>query len=131
MSHLRHTMSTLTTVYASIFMKLGARQLTTCPKILQQCKSLPLVQDSGPVSLVQCRTLTSRPHPTVDKVIRVDHAGEFGADRIYAGQVAVLGKTEVGHVIKVNFPLRSDNLRGGGGGGALSGNKSLFEHIYV
>ena len=26
---------------------------------------------------------------------RVDHAGEFGADRIYAGQMAVLGDTEV------------------------------------
>jgi demethoxyubiquinone hydroxylase (CLK1/Coq7/Cat5 family) len=27
---------------------------------------------------------------------RVDHAGEYGADRIYAGQLAVLGNTEVG-----------------------------------
>jgi len=27
-----------------------------------------------------------------DRVIRVDHAGEFGANRIYAGQMAVLGK---------------------------------------
>ena len=31
---------------------------------------------------------------------RVDHAGEFGADRIYAGQMAVLGDTEVSfHVL--------------------------------
>lgn len=29
----------------------------------------------------------------MDSIIRVDHAGEFGADRIYAGQMAVLGKT--------------------------------------
>ena len=43
-----------------------------------------------------------RPHPSVDKVIRVDHAGEFGADRIYAGQAAVLGQSEVGDIIKVN-----------------------------
>lgn len=28
----------------------------------------------------------------VDEFIRVDHAGELGADRIYAGQMAVLGK---------------------------------------
>ena len=28
-------------------------------------------------------------------ICRVDHAGEFGADRIYAGQMAVLGDTEV------------------------------------
>lgn len=28
----------------------------------------------------------------MESIIRVDHAGEFGADRIYAGQMAVLGK---------------------------------------
>ena len=28
----------------------------------------------------------------LDRIIRVDHAGELGADRIYAGQMAVLGK---------------------------------------
>lgn len=28
----------------------------------------------------------------IDRIIRVDHAGELGADRIYAGQMAVLGK---------------------------------------
>lgn len=27
----------------------------------------------------------------LDTIIRVDHAGELGADRIYAGQMAVLG----------------------------------------
>lgn len=43
----------------------------------------------------------SRPHPTVDRVVRVNHAGEFGADRIYAGQAAVLGNSSVGPVIKV------------------------------
>ena len=31
---------------------------------------------------------------------RVDHAGEFGADRIYAGQQAVLGNTPVGPTIQ-------------------------------
>jgi ubiquinone biosynthesis monooxygenase Coq7 len=29
----------------------------------------------------------------VKKFIRVDHAGEYGAERIYAGQLAVLGRT--------------------------------------
>ena len=33
-----------------------------------------------------------RPSPMVDKFVRVDHAGELGADRIYAGQMAVLGE---------------------------------------
>lgn len=28
----------------------------------------------------------------VDRIIRVDHAGEFGAQRIYEGQLAVLGR---------------------------------------
>ena len=27
----------------------------------------------------------------IEKIVRVDHAGELGADRIYAGQMAVLG----------------------------------------
>ena len=33
----------------------------------------------------------SRASPEVQSIIRVDHAGELGADRIYAGQMAVLG----------------------------------------
>ncbi len=28
----------------------------------------------------------------IDRIVRVDHAGEFGAQRIYAGQLAVLGR---------------------------------------
>lgn len=32
---------------------------------------------------------------TRDRIIRVDHAGELGADRIYAGQMAVLGEKEL------------------------------------
>jgi len=32
----------------------------------------------------------------IDKFLRVDHAGEFGADRIYAGQLAVLGPKGTG-----------------------------------
>ncbi|MBT6138951.1 MAG: demethoxyubiquinone hydroxylase family protein [Rhodospirillaceae bacterium] len=29
----------------------------------------------------------------IDRILRVDHAGEFGAKRIYEGQLAVLGKS--------------------------------------
>ncbi|XP_063696267.1 5-demethoxyubiquinone hydroxylase, mitochondrial [Culicoides brevitarsis] len=36
----------------------------------------------------------------LDKIIRVDHAGELGADRIYAGQMAILGKTKSGPTIQ-------------------------------
>jgi demethoxyubiquinone hydroxylase (CLK1/Coq7/Cat5 family) len=39
----------------------------------------------------------------IDKIIRVDHAGELAADRIYAGQMAVLGRTDVGPTIQVNY----------------------------
>lgn len=36
----------------------------------------------------------------LDRIIRVDHAGELGADRIYAGQMAVLGNTKSGPTIQ-------------------------------
>ncbi|MFQ3623275.1 MAG: demethoxyubiquinone hydroxylase family protein [Acetobacteraceae bacterium] len=34
------------------------------------------------------------PEDLVHRMIRVDHAGEYGASRIYAGQLAVLGHTD-------------------------------------
>lgn len=36
----------------------------------------------------------------IDRIIRVDHSGELAADRIYAGQMAVLGRTDVGPTIQ-------------------------------
>lgn len=36
----------------------------------------------------------------IERIIRVDHAGEYGAARIYAGQLAVLGKEPVGDTIR-------------------------------
>lgn len=35
----------------------------------------------------------------IDRMLRVDHAGEIGARQIYAGQLAVFGGTPVGRVI--------------------------------
>ncbi|XP_026487047.1 5-demethoxyubiquinone hydroxylase, mitochondrial [Vanessa tameamea] len=43
---------------------------------------------------------TWKKNPQLDSIIRVDHAGELGADRIYAGQMAVLGNTAEGPLIK-------------------------------
>lgn len=40
------------------------------------------------------------PAALVDRVIRVDHAGEYGAKRIYEGQLAVLGEKAEGPVIR-------------------------------
>ncbi|CAG9859555.1 unnamed protein product [Phyllotreta striolata] len=53
-------------------------------------RSLPIV--SGARSKTDLAVL--------DEIIRVDHAGELGADRIYAGQMAVLGATSKGPLIK-------------------------------
>lgn len=36
-------------------------------------------------------TLPGDPKPDIDSMIRVDQAGEYGATRIYAGQLAILG----------------------------------------
>ncbi|XP_067641669.1 5-demethoxyubiquinone hydroxylase, mitochondrial [Eurosta solidaginis] len=43
--------------------------------------------------------LRKRPTALIEEIIRVDHAGELGADRIYAGQMAVLGKGPMGKTI--------------------------------
>lgn len=36
----------------------------------------------------------------IDRLVRVDHAGEFGAQRIYQGQIDVLGHTHVGPTLR-------------------------------
>lgn len=36
----------------------------------------------------------------LERLVRVNHAGEYGAQRIYAGQIAVLGDTEVGEELR-------------------------------
>ncbi len=36
----------------------------------------------------------------IERIIRVDHAGEYGAVRIYKGQLAVLGRSPSGDVIR-------------------------------
>ncbi|NKB48289.1 MAG: demethoxyubiquinone hydroxylase family protein [Alphaproteobacteria bacterium] len=40
------------------------------------------------------------PQTQVERMIRVDHAGEYGAARIYEGQLAVLGNRPVGDAIR-------------------------------
>ncbi|KAK9888741.1 hypothetical protein WA026_000968 [Henosepilachna vigintioctopunctata] len=47
--------------------------------------------------------ILSSPYSTklkIDEIIRVNHAGELGADQIYAGQMAILGGTAKGVIIK-------------------------------
>ncbi|WP_198373055.1 demethoxyubiquinone hydroxylase family protein [Roseomonas rosulenta] len=40
------------------------------------------------------------PRDYVERAIRVDHAGEYGAKRIYQGQLAVLGRSKYGPMIE-------------------------------
>jgi ubiquinone biosynthesis monooxygenase Coq7 len=40
------------------------------------------------------------PRQELEQIIRVDHAGEYGAARIYAGQLAVLGRGPKGDVLR-------------------------------
>ncbi|XP_060116869.1 5-demethoxyubiquinone hydroxylase, mitochondrial [Heteronotia binoei] len=49
--------------------------------------------------------------PVIDRIIRVDHAGEYGANRIYAGQMAVLGRTSVGPVIQQMWNQEKEHLK--------------------
>ena len=49
----------------------------------------------------------------LDEIIRVDHAGEYGATRIYDGQIAVFGKdSKIGKTIqkksKISFFLNKN-----------------------
>ena len=36
----------------------------------------------------------------VERIIRVDHAGEYGAKRIYQGQIAILGRGPKGDILR-------------------------------
>jgi ubiquinone biosynthesis monooxygenase Coq7 len=48
---------------------------------------------------------------TTDRMIRVDHAGEYGATRIYAGQLAVLGRGGKGDLIRHMQAQEQNHLR--------------------
>jgi 3-demethoxyubiquinol 3-hydroxylase len=46
-----------------------------------------------------------------ERMIRVDHAGEYGAMRIYAGQLAVLGRSGKGDVLRHMQAQEQQHLR--------------------
>jgi ubiquinone biosynthesis monooxygenase Coq7 len=59
----------------------------------------------------------SRPKPgepagraLLERVLRVDHAGEYGAKRIYEGQLAVLGDTPAGETIREMAANEAEHL---------------------
>ncbi len=51
------------------------------------------------------------PEETIARILRVDHAGEYGAVRIYAGQLAVLGATAVGGTIEKMAACEQEHLK--------------------
>ncbi len=46
----------------------------------------------------------------VERMIRVDHAGEYGAARIYAGQLAVLGRSPKAPVLRLMQAQEREHL---------------------
>ncbi|XP_071770032.1 NADPH-dependent 3-demethoxyubiquinone 3-hydroxylase, mitochondrial [Centroberyx gerrardi] len=46
----------------------------------------------------------------LDRMLRVDHAGEYGANRIYAGQMAVLGRSQTGPLIQEMWDQEKKHL---------------------
>lgn len=73
----------------------------------------------GVAAELQCRRaysvlpadLDSDEKAVLHSMLRVDHAGEYGASRIYAGQMAVLGKTSTGHVIQEMWDQEKSHLK--------------------
>ncbi|CAI4231187.1 unnamed protein product [Auanema sp. JU1783] len=59
---------------------------------------------------VRLASTTAQRKALVEKIIRVDHAGELGADRIYAGQMAVLNGSSVGSIIQKMWDEEKEHL---------------------
>jgi len=62
------------------------------PIRLRQHKPLSNVLEKIVFRGLSTREKSNIRRQTLDQFLRVDHAGEYGADRIYAGQAAVLGQ---------------------------------------
>ena len=52
-----------------------------------------------------------RPHERLARIVRVDHAGEYGAKRIYEGQIAVMGKGPHGRTLRHMAAQEREHLR--------------------
>jgi ubiquinone biosynthesis monooxygenase Coq7 len=57
------------------------------------------------------KMLTKKEKQTLDHMLRVNHAGEYGANRIYAGQMAILGKSDVGPIIQKMWDQEKAHLQ--------------------
>ncbi|WP_448188795.1 demethoxyubiquinone hydroxylase family protein [Azospirillum sp. sgz301742] len=52
-----------------------------------------------------------RPRERIARICRVDHAGEYGAKRIYEGQIAVMGDGRHGRTLRHMAAQESEHLR--------------------
>ena len=73
-------------------------------------KSLAVLNRSQPVLLTVRHSstveVTSERKAMLDRMIRVDHAGEYGADRIYAGQVSIRSSLKLRNILNITqIPL--------------------------
>ncbi|VDM49319.1 unnamed protein product [Toxocara canis] len=62
-------------------------------------------------SLIRLAQTTSARQKLIEKVVRVDHVGELGADRIYAGQMAVLSSRPISSVVQHMWDQEKEHLR--------------------
>ncbi|XP_046899900.1 5-demethoxyubiquinone hydroxylase, mitochondrial [Hypomesus transpacificus] len=82
------------------------------PLRIQQC----CLKYRGPLHLssrgysVLPPPLDSEEKAMLDSMLRVDHAGEYGANRIYAGQMAVLGRSQTGPLIQQMWDQEKKHL---------------------
>lgn len=56
----------------------------------------------------------AKPNPnadSLDEIIRVDHAGEYGANRIYEGQLLVLGKKPIAAKLRHMLKQEQEHLQ--------------------
>jgi len=51
------------------------------------------------------------PRRRIERMVRVDHAGEYGATRIYAGQLAVLGRSKTAPVLRHMLEQEEHHLK--------------------
>lgn len=73
--------------------------------------SIPLVIFRRGLTITATQNSEKKRRILYDRILRVDHAGELGADRIYAGQMAVLGKTNVGPIIQEMWDQEKHHLQ--------------------
>ncbi|CAL8358804.1 unnamed protein product [Boreogadus saida] len=74
-------------------MKVGSRVFST--SLMRQC----VCKDARAYSVLPVPR-DQEEEAMLHRMMRVDHAGEYGANRIYAGQMAVLGRTQTGPLIQ-------------------------------